>query len=562
MKLKKGRSRGLAETPELFLGMYSHFKFFTYQSGNRKLTFGIMKNVKPILIALLSVNFLSRFLILIRPLKYIDGLLIPDDSYLAMTIAKNISNGLGPLYGFDYTNGFQPLYVFLIAPIYALFPNNIIAPVHISLFMLAIFDTLALYFLFKLIESSTASLVTPVIISLFWIFNQYVIENSLNGLETMISVFFIILSLYYFKTRIENERAENPLAVKSLIFGAILGLAILARIDNTILTFAVMLVFVGNGLKQRIPHRIIANSSVIIIIAMALTVLPWLLYSYHYTGDIYQVSGNALRYMALANVDHIPTFTNWYRPMIRVAIYIIILNNKAVILSLVLSTAVIVIFRRKLPLKEILIEDRVIAIALIYGTIIFCAYSLYIFGEWYFARYLFPITLVFLLILARLIDNCSAYFANKRIRFVFNTVLILILATSIIYYPKFRSYYLNKDTTTWGYMNIGLWAKERFEDGTRIASSQTGALAYFADNLDVINIDGVVNKSCFEALKEKRNIEYIRENRIEYILGWKINIKFIDKESADYKPDDLIFVEKIDEFTSWKFTWYLYQVNY
>ncbi|MEE9554689.1 MAG: hypothetical protein V3W18_10370 [candidate division Zixibacteria bacterium] len=521
-----------------------------------------MKNVKTILITLLSVNFLSRFIILIRPLKYIDGLLIPDDAYLAMTIAKNISNGLGPLYGFDYTNGFQPLYVFLITPIYAFFPNDLVTPVHLSLFILAMFDTLALLFLFKLVKSSTRSIITPVIISLFWIFNPYVIENSLNGLETIISVFFIILSLYYFKTKIESEMEEKPLAAKGIVLGIILGLAILARIDNTILAFAVMIVFVGNGLKAHIPPRIIANSSVIIIVAAVLTVLPWLLYSYHYTGDIYQVSGNALRYMSLANVDHLPTLANWYLPMIKVAVYTIIFNNKVIILLLALSTGVIVMFCRKLPLKEILIENRVTAIMLIYSTLIFCAYSLYIFGDWFFPRYLFPLILPLLLILSQLLNYCDSLIVEKRVRYMLIISLATLAITANIYYPNLRLYYSNKDTTSRGYMNLGLWASERFEDGTRIASSQTGALAYFADNLDVINIDGVVNKSCFEALKKKRNIEYIRENRIEYVLGWDFNIKFIEKESANYKPDDLTLEEKIEGFTSWKYRWYLYRVNY
>ena len=103
-----------------------------------------MSKSKTFLYSLLGLNFLLKFLIAIRPLKYIDNITIQDDSYLAFTIARNIAKGLGPLYGTDFTNGFQPLYVFLVAPFYALFPNNPILPVHFALIVSVIFDTLSL----------------------------------------------------------------------------------------------------------------------------------------------------------------------------------------------------------------------------------------------------------------------------------------------------------------------------------------------------------------------------------------------------------------------------------
>ncbi|MEK7250053.1 MAG: hypothetical protein AAB209_06475, partial [Bacteroidota bacterium] len=66
--------------------------------------------------ALLAINVCIRCIVAARPLEYLDGLTIPDDAYLSLTIARNIAKGLGPLYGFEYTNGFQPLYVFLMVP--------------------------------------------------------------------------------------------------------------------------------------------------------------------------------------------------------------------------------------------------------------------------------------------------------------------------------------------------------------------------------------------------------------------------------------------------------------
>lgn len=516
------------------------------------------------MIILLCANFLSRLLILIRPLKYIDGLLIPDDAYLGMTIAKNIAQGLGPLYGFDYTNGFQPMYVFLIVPAFWIFKSGLITPVHASLFLLAVFDTLSLFYLFKLIKSSTKYSFTPILMAFSWIFNPYIIEISLNGLETIISTFFIIVSLYFFKVKIADEAIDDRFYVKCFIFGIIIGLAILARIDNCFLALSGILVFTWQMHRKRIPLQEIVNNIVIIILGICLVYLPWLIYSAHYTGDIYPVSGKAVRYLSLSQMNHQPTFVNNYYPMIRSAFITVIENNWVYIVIIAVALGAYPVTRVKisLPLDELVKKDRSIIILLIFGALLFPAYTLYILGMNYITRYLFPLILIFILTSSLLIDAYSSLFDRKIYRYLINSTLLTFIILATVSQPKYRAFYFSKDSDSRGYMNLGVWAKNNFEDGTRVACSQTGALGYFADNLEVINIDGKVNKNCYESLVMKRNIEYIKENRIEYIIGWKINMQFIENESENFQPNDLIPMGKIEGFTSWGHLWYLYHVNY
>lgn len=518
------------------------------------------------MIILLCANFLSRLLILIRPLKYIDGLLIPDDAYLAMTIAKNIALGLGPLYSFDYTNGFQPMYVFLIVPAFWIFKSGLITSVHASLFLLAVIDTLSLFYLFKLIKSSTKSSFVPILMVVSWIFNPYIIENSLNGLETIISTFFIIVSLYFFKVKIADEAIDDRFYMRCFIFGIIIGLAILARIDNCFLALSGILVFTWQMLIRRMPFKEIISNSIIIILGICLVYLPWLIYSAHYTGDIYPISGKAVRYQSLTYVYHHPTFFNNYAPMIKSAIITIVENNWVYIIIIAAVLLAYPLARTKISLKEFLKEllkkNPSIIILLIFGTFLFSGYTLYIFGHWFFNRYLFPLILVFILVSSLLIDAYTSFFDRKIYRYLINSTLLIFIIVATVSQPKYYAFYFSKDSNSKGYMNLGIWAKHNFEDGTRVACAQSGALGYFADNLEVINIDGKVNKRCFESLVMKRNIEYIKENRIEYIIGQEINIKYIEHESENFQPNDLIPMGKIEGFTSWGNPWYLYHVNY
>ena len=80
---------------------------FTGYFGDNKQFFDNRK----LFYSIILLSFISRLLIAIRPLEYIDGYLIPDDAYYVLKIAKNISTGIGPLCSGNFTNGFQPLFV-------------------------------------------------------------------------------------------------------------------------------------------------------------------------------------------------------------------------------------------------------------------------------------------------------------------------------------------------------------------------------------------------------------------------------------------------------------------
>jgi hypothetical protein len=56
----------------------------------------------------------------------------------------------------------------------------------------------------------------------------------------------------------------------------------------------------------------------------------------------------------------------------------------------------------------------------------------------------------------------------------------------------------------------------------------------FAPNL-VINLDGVVNKQCYESLAEKRNFQYVKEQKIEFVIGWPSAFHLIKHKSTGFQ---------------------------
>jgi hypothetical protein len=96
--------------------------------------------------------------------------------------------------------------------------------------------------------------------------------------------------------------------------------------------------------------------------------------------------------------------------------------------------------------------------------------------------------------------------------------------------------YLTADPIHLAYMNIGRWAEEHLPAGTVVGAKETGALAYYAKDLVVVNLDGVVNYDAYEALKAHRLVEYARDVNMKYVIVWG-GRSFIPKSSLAFEQN-------------------------
>lgn len=104
--------------------------------------------------ALLALSFALRALVCLRSVENLDGITIPDDCFYTLHIARSIARGLGPMYGQHASNGFQPLFGFLMVPSFWIF-HDPLSPVRVALVVGALADTVALWFLARLLLAAT-----------------------------------------------------------------------------------------------------------------------------------------------------------------------------------------------------------------------------------------------------------------------------------------------------------------------------------------------------------------------------------------------------------------------
>ena len=160
-----------------------------------------------------------------------------DDSFYCFQIARNIAEGHGSTFdGVHATNGYQPLWVAALVPLYWVSGDNDTLPIHLALILSAMLNVFAGWVLYRLV-ARYVSWGAGIFALVLWGFGPAIVRQSINGLETSLAIATLALALEYYLTVFRV--AVSPTRRQMLTLGALLGLAILARVDA--LLFAGML---------------------------------------------------------------------------------------------------------------------------------------------------------------------------------------------------------------------------------------------------------------------------------------------------------------------------------
>lgn len=515
---------------------------------------------------MLAAGLALRGVVAFRPLHVIDGRTLPDDAYLSLELARSIARGLGPWFSTGPTNGFQPLQVFCLVPAFWAFPHDLVAPVRAALLFSSAFDAATLWLLYRLVAAFSTSRVTPVVAAVAWIVNPYVIRTSLNGLETAMATFFLVAALTVFR-RMSPAPGPPPAAAAARL-GAVVGLAGLARIDGLLLGPALAAALAA---RHRRDPRGVARAVGTMALAALVVYTPWLAYSYAHTGDFYPSSGPAVRLLDLDNIwPATPGWSNWWAPMLAKALATIWKCNWPVLLALAATAAALAVHRprggragrspRATAPGARPGGSGVLGVAAMFAVLLVLAYALVQFGSWYFDRYLYPVTFVLILALCTVFERAAAA-RSTRYRQVQAAFILLLLCIGFGLHADTRRLVAGSGRTNrMGYMQLAQWAGRTFAPGTVVGSLQSGALAYFARSLEVVNLDGVVNKPCLRAIQEKRLLQYIQTARVQWVLGWGINLEYIGHRSAVWDPRVVVDPQPVPGVESWGNRWYVARV--
>ncbi len=220
-----------------------------------------------------------------------------DDSFYAFQIARHIARGDGPTFdGTHLTNGFQPLYVATLVPMYLVAGDDATAPVHAALVLSALLTVATAWLLYRLV-ARRASETAALIAAGAWAFSPIVTRQAANGLETALALFLLASATFYYVERVRP--VVDASRRRFVAMGALLGLSFLARADLGLLGLVMgldyLLVLRARGAGPRWRGNLGAT-----VATGALICAPWIFYGALAVGSPIPESGRATRFLSVA----------------------------------------------------------------------------------------------------------------------------------------------------------------------------------------------------------------------------------------------------------------------
>ena len=493
-----------------------------------------------------------------------------DDSFYAFQIARSISEGHGPTFdGVHLTNGFQPLYVLMLVPVFSLAGTDPITPIYAALVLLALLTVATAIPLYNIVRRYVRPPAALAATGL-WLFSPIVIRQSANGLETALALFLLSLAVWFYLDRVRSS--EHPSRGAFVKLGLLLGLCALARVDLVLLAFSIVLDYLLL-LRRRGAHNgelrgIVTSAAVALIIYS-----PWMLYGVFAVGSPFQESGTATRFLSIA---YAPLFDLGPRTMVADGpsasfVWSHLVHSLTVLkvnpithvlfrglekftaetpLSAACSIAANVMGIGMILFLGMWVRRRArttqrgeLSFLLLFAVIMIVAYSSWIFGVFFFTRYYYPLFFVGAIFGGLLFEDMLGLVSRWRIPYrrvaMVACALYMFGVGWMAWSAAFRS------SPVYHFYDVAQWVKGNIGEDDTLGIFQSGAIGYLSGR-KVVNLDGKVNFDARHALETDRLDDYIAEAGIDVVMDdMKVLDLFLgpwDKSDYDRLADRALYV--------------------
>ena len=424
---------------------------------------------------------------------------VVDDASYYLTTARNMADGHGMTFdGIHATNGFHPLWLFVLVPLFMLqaAPETMLRLVVLLQVALLGIAFLVLWRTQLRQFSPRVALVTAIV------FVWLVFMQCLNGMESALFALLLVL-LYAWGERLSRVPVTWP---RALVFGLILGLLLLSRLDMIFIPLAMLLglsrYLLKPGTRRRALTAIMMAGG-----AASVVVLPYLLFNVLDFGSPMPISGAlkssfpsiALSHATLAGID------NRY--------YACVAFAAAWLLWRTLQRARAAAARTEPRVDYYTLATTVLASAVVLhflDTVLFMRWGVF---AWHFILY--PLFAV--VALAGLVDRALRWRPVAARPAAYWMAVALLLAFAVPREYARERYPLDHIWHVASY-NAAVWAREHTPPDTIFAMRDAGHFAFFSMRR-VINLDGLVNDMDYQRTIARQQVrEYLRANHVQYLV--------------------------------------------
>ncbi len=466
---------------------------------------------RPVLLVVLPACVVV-LLIATQPLDFLVRHL-KDDSFYYFQTARNIASGHGSTFdGINRTNGYHPLWMLNLLPLYWLFPADAISPLRMALLLMACYHVGTAVILYRTL-APFHGVGTAVAGALAWALCPPILRLSFDGLES--SLYSVVLASLIFVVAVRFKDAWGAWVLDTvsrgtwLVAGLLLAATLLARLDA---------VFVAGGLGLALGVAWLRGRRRDITPAILLS-LPSVVLCGAYLGHNYVAFGHVVPVSGLLKRPEMES-TMWVLgrllwPLDPVAARLGVVPTFVVAL-LVLAIATIAIAslpggRQALGIVVRRHDWLILGAISLYA---YCSLSGTPYASWYYV----PLILLFFVAGTEVVAFAGAAAAGRGIaRLGLPMALASVIAGIYIGLARME-FDPRKNDVSSELLSSAAWVSASLPDAAIGAAWNAGVLGYFSGRR-VVNLDGLINSYEFaRALQERREPAFLLCEGVGYVF--------------------------------------------
>ena len=423
---------------------------------------------------------------------------IPDDTAYYLEIAENAAAGRGFTFdGLHATNGFQPLWEWVLVPVFYVFQGSPETMLRVALALQICLLVLAASVMYKTLSPilpPSATLVSAII------FFFFVFVQSVNGMETALLVLGLALLV---RLGLHEDTWRRSGWRRPLALGIVLGLTMLARLDTVFLGASVMLLCLIQIVRSAGRRRDALVRMAVVFLGATLVVAPYLSANFLKFGAVAPISAQLKHAFPQLAAD-----TGIFKIPVRA-----LALGAAAGLYLVWTLVRMRSWGRAWsPRHDFNVLLAILALGVVLHLVDTVLYVKWAIFQWHFLSYQFFGALLVLPVAVRALVSFS--FLRRGLVFWPGILLLVVLAGYRVHL-KHNPAPSNWHTAAYA---AAVWARENTPANAVFAMKDAGNFGYFSQRR-TINLDGLVNDLALqEALKNGHTIDYLDDHGLDYLV--------------------------------------------
>jgi hypothetical protein len=424
----------------------------------------------------------------------IEGLtfFVSDDAYYYLNVALNITHGAGSSFdGINPSNGYHPLWMLCLLPVYWLWGGSPDLALRATLAAQSLILAGTLWLAWDVYRRYCATFLA-VIVAIAVVGTLYSpVQMMFNGLETDL-VILMVVAVVYADAKHEMLATDQPKPQQAL-FGLLLGLMMLARLDEAFLVLGIAIWCVLRSQPRTFAARIafLCRSYWLTMVIFAVTVAPYFVWNFAEFGHLTPISGTLK-----ATFPH-PVFRS----------EVVVAYAPYVVLTFAAGLALIPLVRR--PTAALPAPNADLLTGLWIGCLLQVAWAVFFTSwgtfQWHFAAHI-PVICITL--------SCFAARAT-RVPAAVCAAALVVVALVVLVFNTFA--YRDKGDYHDGAYAAAAWARASTPPDTVFALRDAGIFGYFSQRA-TINLDGLINSYEYqEYVRDGRLMDFLRERRVKFV---------------------------------------------